>query len=410
MAKNRLNDYDTSAAGNTDIAGISILGTAAVSNFDGAVREYMSQIADWIAGTPVNDTANFCDPADNTKIFRIDAGSITTGTTRVYTAPNASGTLSLLGLAQSWTASQDFQGGANVIDSTFTISDNGDQTKKLAFSIGAITTATTRTITVPDASGTLAFLGLAQTWTAAQDFTTGANFADSTLTISDNGDATKKIAFQASGITTGTTRTFTAPNSNGTWALVDVAQTWSGGVQDFQAGANVIDSSFTIKDNGDQTRVAAFSAGGITAGNTRTLTIPDASGTLALVSSGTFTPVVAGTTAAGAGTYTTQEGSYTRIGTGGAGDIVHFKIKLVWTAHTGTGNIRITGLPVTGGTPLNDVFTIFAENLTYSNTLACTFGTASTLALQTISTGAAAGNVAMDTAATLLISGSYIAA
>lgn len=409
MAKNKLNDYDTSAAGNTDIATISILGTAAVSNFDGAFREIMSQIADWIAGTPVNDTANFCDPADNTKIFRFDAGSITTATTRVYTAPNASGTLSLLGLAQSWTAAQDFQGGANVIDSTFTISDNGDQTKKIAFQASSITTATTRTFTAPDASGILALSNVAQTWGASQDFTTGANFADSTLTISDNGDSTKKLAFSVGGITTATTRTLTVPDASGTIALTNFAQSWTQ-AQDFQGGANVIDSSFTIKDNGDQTRVAAFSAGGITAGNTRTLTIPDASGTLALVSSGTFTPVVAGTTAAGAGTYTTQEGSYTRIGTGGAGDIVHFKIKLVWTAHTGTGNIRITGLPVTGGTPLNDVFTIFAENLTYSNTLACTFGTASTLALQTISTGAAAGNVAMDTAATLLISGSYIAA
>ncbi len=51
----------------------------------------------------------------------------------------------------------------------------------------------------------------------------GAGFAgtisDSTFRIQDNTDATKQIAFEASGITTGTTRTLTAPNSSGTIAL-----------------------------------------------------------------------------------------------------------------------------------------------------------------------------------------------
>jgi hypothetical protein len=39
---------------------------------------------------------------------------------------------------------------------------------------------------------------------------------DSTFHIVDDGDVTKKAAFQASGITTGTTRTYTFPNNNGT--------------------------------------------------------------------------------------------------------------------------------------------------------------------------------------------------
>lgn len=41
-----------------------------------------------------------------------------------------------------------------------------------------------------------------------------SSFADNTFFITDNSDATKKIAFEASGITTGTTRTFTAPDAN----------------------------------------------------------------------------------------------------------------------------------------------------------------------------------------------------
>lgn len=57
---------------------------------------------------------------------------------------------------------------------------------------------------------------------------------------------------------------------------------------------------------------------------------------------GTFTPTVKGATTAGTYTYTTQSGSYVRIG-----NIVHFQAKVVWTAGTGTGQLRMTGLPFT---------------------------------------------------------------
>lgn len=46
------------------------------------------------------------------------------------------------------------------------------------------------------------------------------NVTDSLFSIKDNSDATKIIKFEASGITTGTTRTLTAPNSSGTLALL----------------------------------------------------------------------------------------------------------------------------------------------------------------------------------------------
>ncbi len=45
--------------------------------------------------------------------------------------------------------------GGEFSDSVFRIQDNGDDTKELAFEVSAITTATTRTITVPDRSFTL---------------------------------------------------------------------------------------------------------------------------------------------------------------------------------------------------------------------------------------------------------------
>ena len=43
--------------------------------------------------------------------------------------------------------------------------------------------------------------------------------ADNLLTIQDNSDTTKQAQFQASGITTGTTRTVTLPDKNGTMAM-----------------------------------------------------------------------------------------------------------------------------------------------------------------------------------------------
>lgn len=45
MAKDDVTDWDTTASNNTDIGGTSILGTANVSNFDGALRTLMAQIA-----------------------------------------------------------------------------------------------------------------------------------------------------------------------------------------------------------------------------------------------------------------------------------------------------------------------------------------------------------------------------
>lgn len=54
----------------------------------------------------------------------------------------------------------------------------------------------------------------------------------------------------------------------------------------------------------------------------------------------TWTPAITGTTVAGVGTYTTQSGYYTRIG-----NMIFIQASLTWTAHTGTGDMIISGLP-----------------------------------------------------------------
>jgi hypothetical protein len=86
------------------------------------------------------------DADDATKIARFDSGTIATGTTRTYTFPNESGTL--------LTSASTIPGGT-FVDSTFRISDDSDDTKKLAFQCSGITTGTVRTMTVPDSSGVI---------------------------------------------------------------------------------------------------------------------------------------------------------------------------------------------------------------------------------------------------------------
>lgn len=57
---------------------------------------------------------------------------------------------------------------------------------------------------------------------------------------------------------------------------------------------------------------------------------------------GTWTPVAVGTSTAGTGTYQIQVGTYTKIGR-----VVYVQMQLRWSAHTGTGDMNVSGLPFT---------------------------------------------------------------
>lgn len=98
MAKDTIPSYSATASSNTDVGGVGIVGTNAISNADDALREIMSHLKEMSAGTnPVEDTMTFGDPADLTKRYRFDAGSVTAGQTRVYTVPDANGTMMISG-------------------------------------------------------------------------------------------------------------------------------------------------------------------------------------------------------------------------------------------------------------------------------------------------------------------------
>jgi len=149
-------------------------------------------------------------------------------------------------------------------------------------------------------------------------------------------------------------------------------------------------------------------AGGTTTANGIGITFPATqsastnANTLDDYEEGTWTPVIIGTTTAGTGTYTTQTGSYTKIG-----NQVTLHLTLTWTAHTGTGNMRISGLPFTVGSYLSagSVGLCDAISLTASNSLAVYSLTAEArLALvQNPTGGGTAAGVPMDTSAGPLV-------
>ncbi len=124
---------------------------------------------------------------------------------------------------------------------------------------------------------------------------------------------------------------------------------------------------------------------------------------------GTFTPTVFGRTVAGVATYTTQIGTYTKIG-----PLVFVRMTLNITAHTGSGAIGFGGLPFTSrtGPSQNCPITIgYVTNLAWTAAnipFAYTDDGATTISMGTMPTGGgAAGSVGLDSIFEIIISGCY---
>jgi hypothetical protein len=192
------------------------------------------------------------------------------------------------------------------------------------------------------------------------------NGIDSTTTISDNADNTKKVAFEVSGISTGTTRTLTVPNASGTIALTS----------DLTAGYQPLDSDLTALAGLSANGLIARTGGGTVAA--RSLTAPAAGITVTNGDgvSGNPTLVLANDLAAVEGIATTGFVRRTGVDTWSAsaivdGDLPSALSGKTYNALTLTANA--TGFSVSGGTS--------SKTLTVSNsiTLAGTDGTTVTL-------------------------------
>lgn len=119
---------------------------------------------------------------------------------------------------------------------------------------------------------------------------------------------------------------------------------------------------------------------------------------------GTFTPVVKGSTSDGVGTYVTQFGTYQR-----KGKYVMFRLFVDWSAHTGTGDLLVDGLPFTSDATRTACISVMPYRLTFSGQVGALVNTASTqiAVLEFASGGSAPSGVAIDTDAGLSIAGVY---
>ncbi|MGE0109993.1 glycosyl hydrolase family 28-related protein [Aquabacterium sp.] len=133
--------------------------------------------------------------------------------------------------------------------------------------------------------------------------------------------------------------------------------------------------------------------------------------TLDTYAEGTFSPTIIGTSTAGAGTYNSQVGRYTRIG-----DTVFFHARINLSAHTGTGNMVIGNLPftsqnVTGLTPAVSIGLVSGLTLPVNSWLTGDIQPNSTqITLYTNSTAGGAVSsaaLALDAAFVIEVSGFY---
>ena len=81
---------------------------------------------------------------------------------------------------------------------------------------------------------------------------------------------------------------------------------------------------------------------------------------------GTWTPTIIGTTTAGVGVYVSQIARYTKVG-----NLVTVQCYIDWSAHTGTGDMRLNGLPFTSS---SDASTHSAVTFGFVQNLALTAG------------------------------------
>lgn len=208
-------------------------------------------------------------PADSDQVLVGDTATQTL-TNKTFTSPTITG-----GSVSNTTT-------INAKDTLFTIQDDGDTSKQARFQASGITTATIRTFTFPNADTTLVGTAITQTiQNKTFDTTNSMDILDNAFQIKDNGDPTKIAQFQASAITTGTTRTYVLPDANVNLVGSNNAETIQNKTLDNSNTITVKDNLFTIQGSADTTKQAVFEVDtNIPTATTRTFTFPNANTTL----------------------------------------------------------------------------------------------------------------------------------
>lgn len=196
-----INNADNTKKIQFQLNGLTTASTRVVSFPDADLTIVGTATTQTLSNKSLVDNSTFViSNADNSKKITFDVNAITTATTRTIAFPDSNTTI--LGTDSTQTVSNK-----SLIDSSTTIINQVDLTKAAKFDTSQITTSTTRTFTLPDATITLAGRSNAETLQ-------NKSLESSTTFITDNSDATKKLTFNVAGITTGTTRTVTLPDAD----------------------------------------------------------------------------------------------------------------------------------------------------------------------------------------------------
>ena len=221
-----------------------------------------------------------------------------------------------------------------------------------------------------------------------------------------NKDGTERMRITSGGlvsITGAGTEVLALNKSGGPSAYLQPVSSTDAGLQVKDSGGTV---TLTV---GTTTTTVALQGGTVSSGTgiafPATQNASANANTLDDYEEGTFTPTISGSTSAGTGTYTTQSGSYTKIGRQ-----VSFRLQVFWSAHTGTGGLLVTSLPFTcsgiGGATiglLNDL-TLTALNYAMADIVD---GTTSVRFRQYPVGGTGITDVAMSNASNIVLSGTY---
>ena len=162
------------------------------------------------------------DNVDNTKVFSFQVSNISPNTVRTLTVPDASGTIA----TQTYVDSAITTGTTDMVVTSGSYANPSWITSLAGSKVTSIpnSSLTNSSITI---NGSAVSLGGSVTVTTAADNTTWTGtqtFIDNKLEFIDNTDNTKKLNLQLSNIGTGITRTLTIPNEDG----VIATRGWTG--------------------------------------------------------------------------------------------------------------------------------------------------------------------------------------
>jgi len=164
--------------------------------------------------------------------------------------------------------------------------DTTTGTDFVAIDVPAAGTITSYTITLPPAAGTTGQVLSAADNDGNLEWSTTAAANDATITLSAGNGLTDGGSFTANQGTADTI-TFNVGAGNGISVAADSVAIDTSVTADLSTAQTLTnktlqDSTTSIVDDGDATKVAKFECSSITTGTTRTYTLPDTSGTVAL--------------------------------------------------------------------------------------------------------------------------------